>query len=450
LGLAGPGIHAPPAGSATNTPAFRKSTEQEDHMTDLTSPANWENKAARQAASESGDAYDAFLRAFEAFKETNDERLDQIERRMSDVLTEEKLDRINGALDSAQRKIDDLALKAARPQRGGSAPKHGAASEHKAAFDGYMRRGETQSLRQLEEKALSAGTDADGGYLVPDEIEAGVMRALRDASPIRAISGVRQVSANTYKKPFAITGAATGWVAETGTRAQTTSPTLAELAFPTMELYAMPAATQTLLEDAAVNIDEWVAEEVRVAFAEQENAAFVSGDGSNKPKGFLAYTTVAEASWAWTKIGYLTTGVSGGFPASDPADMLIDLVYTLKSGYRANAHWVLNRSTQAEIRKIKDGDGNYIWRPGDQAGQNPTLMGFPIAETEDMPDIGANSFAIAFGDFGRGYLVVDRVGIRILRDPFSAKPYVLFYTTKRVGGGVQDFNAIKLLKFGTA
>jgi HK97 family phage major capsid protein len=261
---------------------------------------------------------------------------------------------------------------------------------------------------------------------------------------------VRQVSSNTYKKPFAITGAATGWVAETGTRAQTTSPTLSELAFPTMELYAMPAATQTLLEDAAVNIDEWVAEEVRVAFAEQENAAFVSGDGSNKPKGFLAYTTIAEASWAWSKIGYLTTGISGGFPAADPADKLIDLVYTLKAGYRANAHWVLNRSTQAVIRKIKDGDGNYIWRPGDQAGQTPTLMGFPITETEDMPDIAANSFALAFGDFGRGYLVVDRVGIRILRDPFSAKPYVLFYTTKRVGGGVQDFNAIKLLKFGTS
>ena len=431
-------------------------------MTDLTSPANgerlsfavkahdWENKAARPAASDIGDAYDALLRGFEAFKETNDERLDQLERRMSDGLTEEKLDRISGALDQAQRKIDDLALKAARPQRGGSAPRGGAASEHKTAFEGYMRRGEAHNLRRLEEKALSAGTDADGGYLVPDEIEAGVMRALRDASPIRAIAGVRQVSANTYKKPFAITGAATGWVAETGTRAQTTSPTLSELAFPTMELYSMPAATQTLLEDAAVNIDEWVADEVRVAFAEQENAAFVSGDGSNKPKGFLAYATVAEASWEWSKIGYLTTGVSGGFPTTDPADKLIDLVYTLKSGYRAGAHWVLNRSTQGQIRKIKDGDGNYIWRPGDQAGQNPTLMGFPIAETEDMPDIAANSFAIAFGDFGRGYLVVDRVGIRILRDPFSAKPYVLFYTTKRVGGGVQDFNAIKLLKFGTS
>lgn len=419
-------------------------------MNDLTPPSAWENKAARPTSSEIGDTYDALLRGFEAFKEANDERLDQIERRMTDGLTEEKLERINRSLDDYKRALDELTLKTARPQRGGGAPRAGLPSEHKTAFEGYMRRGETRDLRRLEEKALSAGTDADGGYLVPDEIEADVMRALRDASPIRAISGVRQVSSNAYKKPFAITGAATGWVAEAASRAQTASPTLFELAFPTMELYAMPAATQTLLEDSAVNIDEWVAEEVRVAFAEQENTAFVTGDGSNKPKGFLAYDKVAEASWAWEKIGYLTTGVSGDFPASNPADKLIDLIYTLKSGYRANAHWVMNRATQGQIRKIKDGDGNYIWRPGDAAGEKPSLMGFPVTETEDMPTIAANSHAIAFGDFGRGYLVVDRLGIRVLRDPFSAKPYVLFYTTKRVGGGVQDFNAIKLLKFGTA
>jgi HK97 family phage major capsid protein len=420
-------------------------------MTEYTAPAELENKAARPAASGIDDSHDSFLHAFEAFKETNDERLEQIERRMAaDVVTTDKLDRINRVLDEYKATVDSLVLKASRPHRGGGFPQPGAAGEHKSAFDGYMRRGETGNLRRLEEKALSVGSDADGGYLVPEEVEAGVMRALREASPIRAISGVRQVSGNTYKKPFAITGAATGWVAETGTRAQTNSPTLAELAFPTMELYAMPAATQTLLEDAAVNIDEWVAEEVRIAFAEQENTAFVSGDGTNQPKGFLSYTTVAEDSWAWAKIGYLTTGVAGGLPVSDPADTLIDLVYTLRSPYRANAHWVMNRSTQAEIRKIKDGDGNYIWRPGEQAGQGATLMTFPIAETEDMPEIDTDSFSIAFGDFGRGYLVVDRLGIRILRDPFSAKPYVLFYTTKRVGGGVQDFNAIKLLKFGTA
>lgn len=298
----------------------------------------------------------------------------------------------------------------------------------------------------LEAKSIT-NASVEGGFVVPTEVETMVMSLLRDVSPIRAISGVRQVSANVYKKPFSTTGASVGWVGETDARTQTNAPTLAELSFPTMELYAMPAATQTLLDDSAVNIDEWIAEEVRTAFAEQENAAFVSGNGTDKPKGFLSYDMVDEGAWAWGKIGYVMTGVSGGFAATDPADDLIDLVYTLKAPYRNNAHWVMNRATQAEIRKIKDGDDNYIWRPGDVAGQGATLMGFPITETEDMPDIGANSYSIAFGDFQRGYLVVDRIGLRILRDPYSAKPYVLFYTTKRVGGGVQDFDAIKLLKF---
>ncbi len=210
----------------------------------------------------------------------------------------------------------------------------------------------------------------------------------------------------------------------------------------------MPAATQTLLDDSAVNIDEWIAGEVQVAFAEQEGAAFVTGNGTNKPTGFLAYTNVAESSWEWGKLGYIATGVDGEFPASDPSDVLIDLVYALKAGYRQNAHWVMNRRTQGEIRKIKDADGNYIWQPAAQAGGVASLLNFPIAEAEDVPDIDTDTFSVAFGDFRRGYLVVDRLGVRILRDPFSSKPYVLFYTTKRVGGGVQDFDAIKLLKFG--
>ncbi len=225
---------------------------------------------------------------------------------------------------------------------------------------------------------------------------------------------------------------------------------LAELQFPAMELYAMPAATATLLDDSAVNIDEWIAGEVETAFAEQEGTAFVTGDGTNKPTGFLSYTTVAEASWAWDKIGYIVTGVDGAFPASDESDILIDLVYALKAGYRQNAHWVMNRSSQAAVRKLKDDAGNYIWQPSAMAGQPATLMNFPIAESEDMPDIGSDEFAIAFGDFRRGYLIVDRRGVNVLRDPYTSKPYVLFYTTKRVGGGVQDFDAIKLLKFGTA
>jgi HK97 family phage major capsid protein len=272
---------------------------------------------------------------------------------------------------------------------------------------------------------------------------------------MRAISGVRQVSSSTYRKPFAVTGAESGWVAEAGARDATDSPTLAalaELSFPTMELYAMPAATQALLDDSAVNIDEWIAEEVRDSFAQQEGTAFVTGNGSDKPKGVLGYTKVDNGSWTWGNIGFIKTGVDAAFPTAsssvNPSDKLIDLVYTVKAGYRANGTFIFNRATQAVIRKMKDVDGHYIWQPATKAGDPSLLMGYPVAESEDMPAIVADSYSVAFGDFRRGYLIVDRVGIRVLRDPYSSKPYVLFYTTKRVGGGVQDFEAIKLLKFG--
>ncbi|MBI1385712.1 MAG: phage major capsid protein [Rhizobiales bacterium] len=402
------------------------------------------------AANDVAGAFEGFMRAFEAFKETNDERLAQIERRFTtDVVTSDKLERINHALDRQKRVLDEVSFKGARTPRDGQASER-VSSEHRARFHEYVRHGEAAGLVRLEGKALSQGSNPDGGYLVPEETERQVMRALSAISPMRAISGNRQVSGTVYKKPFTITGPGAGWVGETAARPETASPTLDELSFPTMELYAMPAATATLLDDAAVDIDQWIAEEVRVAFAEQEGAAFVHGNGTTQPKGLLTYTKVANASWSWGNLGYLATGVSGGFPASAPSDKLIDLVYAVRAGYRANGHWLMNRGVQGEIRKIKDADGNYIWQPAPRPGEAPMLLNFPVAEAEEMPDIAADSFSIAFGDFSRGYLVVDRIGIRVLRDPYSSKPYVLFYTTKRVGGGVQDFNAIKLLRFAAA
>jgi HK97 family phage major capsid protein len=397
-------------------------------------------------------AFGDFMQAFEAFKDANDERLAQIEQRMSaDVVTSDKVDRINRAIDETKARLDEITLKARRPRlSAGEDTLPAAQREHKNAFDAYVRKGETQGLFDIEAKSMSISSNPDGGYLVPSETEAEIGRKLAAVSPIRAIAGVRQVSSPVYKKPFAITGAATGWVGETAARTETAAPTLAELQFPAMELYAMPAATQALLDDAAVNLDEWIAEEVQQAFAEQEGNAFVAGNGANKPKGFLDYTMVADTSWSWGNLGYLATGVSGAFSASDPSDKLVDLAYALKSGYRQNAHWVMNRKTQGVIRKFKDNDGNYLWQPAAAGDGKATLMGFPVAESEDMPDIEADTFALAFGDFNRGYLIVDRIGVRVLRDPYSAKPYVLFYTTKRVGGGVQNFEAIKLMKFGVS
>lgn len=419
-------------------------------MTNLDNACELETKVSG-GSGELNIAMNEFLGAFEDFKQANDERLDQLEKRMSsDVLTTDKVERINQALDEQKRHIDTLALKASRPALATKADSGivGANCEHKTAFDAYVRKGDVTGLLTLESKSLSAGSDPDGGYLVPEQTEVEIGRLLADASPIRAISDVRQVSASIYKKPFTTQGPATGWVGETAARPETTSPVLSELQFPTMELYAMPAATQSLLDDSVVNIDQWISNEVQTAFAEQESTAFVTGDGANKPRGFLDYATVADTSWSWGNIGYTPTGEDGAFATANPSDALVDTIYSLKAGYRQNAHWVMNRTTQAEIRKLKDADGNYLWQPAASATAAATLMNFAIVESEDMPDIASDATAIAFGNFKRGYLIVDRMGVRVLRDPYSSKPYVLFYTTKRVGGGVQNFEAIKLLKFG--
>ena len=368
------------------------------------------------------------------------------------MVTDEKVDRINRTLDEQKHAIDELMLAAARPTLGGEykAAPDDRLRERKAAFDRYVRKGDAAGFAALELKSLSAGSDADGGYVVPLETEQTIDRVLSKASPIRAIAAVRQIGSNVYRKPIASVGAASGWVAETATPTTTNAPTLSAIDFPAMELYAMPAATQTLLDDAQVDIEQWLASEVQIVFAEQESTAFVTGDGSNKPKGFLSYTKVADASWAWDKIGYVLSGGDGAFAASAPTDALLDLVYAPKQGYRANAHWVMNRKTEAAMRKLTDEAGNYIWQPGTRAGEAASIFGYPVMEAEDMPDIASASYSIAFGDFARGYLIVDRVGIRTLRDPYSSKPYVLFYTTKRVGGGVQNFEAIKLMKFSAS
>ncbi|MDP3554891.1 phage major capsid protein [Methylocystis sp.] len=390
-------------------------------------------------------------RAFSAFKETNDERLTQLESRFgADVVTEEKLARIDHALDDTKSRLDRLALEMSRPRMGGKLVDDHSGREHKSAFNHYLRSGEASGLKALEAKALSRGSGADGGYLVPLPTERDVLRRLAKFSPIRAISSVREISGASLRRAFSTTGPAAGWVAEADPRPQTNNQQLADMTFPAMELYAMPAATQALLDDAVVDIEQWIAEEVQTAFAEQEGAAFVTGDGVNKPKGFLSYTSVADASWTWGNIGYVATGAAGAFAASDPSDALVNLVYALRAGFRQNGKFVMGRRAQSLVRQFKTTTGDYIWAPPATADAGASLMNFPVIEAEDMPDPAANSLSIAFGDFERGYVVVDRVGIRVLRDPYSAKPYVLFYTTKRVGGGVQNFEAIKLLKFAAS
>jgi HK97 family phage major capsid protein len=385
--------------------------------------------------------------SFEALKAANDARLEDIEKRgAADPLIEEKLTRIERTLSRQQSAVERLALEQARPALGED-PRKGD-PEHKSAWGAYLRKGDDSGLARLDLKALTQGTESQGGYVAPPELDRLIEARLMQASPMRQIATVRQTSAQVFRKPVSL-GAASAWAGETGARTETTAPTLDLLEFPAAELYAMPAATQTLLDDAYADVDEWLADEVETSFAAQESAAFVTGNGSNKPKGFLDYSIVADGSHAWGDIGYVASGADGAFASSNPSDKLIDLVFALQSQFRTNARFVMNRRTLGAVRKLKDADGAYLWRPG-AAGEGATLMGYPVTEIEDMPNIASNAPAIAFGDFRKGYLIVDRQGARVLRDPYSAKPYVLFYTTKRVGGGVQNFDAVKVMKFAAS
>jgi len=307
--------------------------------------------------------YEDFNRAFEAYKEQNDATLAEIKSRLGpDVLTTEKLARIDAALDSHQRVIDRINLDRARPRLGAERTDH-VGHEHKAAFGLYMRAGEAPGLKALEEKALSVGSGPDGGYLVPQPVEEEILKRMANISPIRSIASVRTISAASLRMAFSTVGPATGWVGETDPRPQTATQTIADMTFPAMELYAMPAATQTLLDDAVVDIEQWIADEVAVVFAEQEGSAFVNGDGVNKPRGFLSYTKVAQAAWLWGDIGYVVSGAAGAFADPNPSDELFDLIYSLKAGYRQNARFVMNRKTQSAIRKFKTSEGDYIWQP---------------------------------------------------------------------------------------
>lgn len=373
------------------------------------------------------------MAAFEAYKEANDTRLAEIEAKGSaDTLLDEKLKKID-------RRLDQLSLKAARPVDG--APASEAEGERLQAWSRYLRTGDESGLSRLDIKSLSAGTDDQGGYTAPPELDRMIEARLMQASPMRQIASVRQTSAGVYRKPVSL-GIGAAWAGETEARTESATTGLSLLEFPAGELYSMPAATQTLLEDTYADIDEWLSDEVEAAFSIQESAAFVIGDGDGKPRGFLDYTIVAEASHDWGQIG----SVAGDFTLDDAGDQLIDLIQTPKSQFRSNGRFVMNRRTVAAVRKLKDGDGRYLWRPG-MNGEAQTIFGYPVTELEDMPDIGTGNAAIGFGDFRRGYLIADRQGARVLRDPYSAKPYVLFYTTKRVGGGVQNFDAIKVMVF---
>lgn len=424
-----------------------------DYLQGLPRPAPEKKEAGGTDTAEIKRLIGEYMTAFNEFKSKAETELKDLKTKgAGDVVTKDEMKNINLAMTDIKKLVDDLRLEVKRPAGGGGeddTEKKQARSEHRKAFDLYVRKGRgDDNLRDLEAKASLVGSDPDGGYLVPADISTTVERILSEASPVRQLCDVMTISTSVHKRPVTTTGAAAGWVGETDSRPQTNTPKLNELTFPTMELYAMPAATQTLLDDAAVNIEEWLANEVQITFAEQEGDAFINGNGVNKPHGFLQYTTGLYAGTeTWGTVHYVKTGEAADFPASpNQADPLIDLVHAIKAGYRNGASWIMNRATMGKVRKFKDSNGDYIWRPGIAEGKPDTILGYALTEAEDMPDVAANAFPVAFGNFRMGYLIVDRIGVRVLRDPFSAKPYVLFYTTKRVGGGIKMFEAIKLLK----
>jgi len=266
-----------------------------------------------------------------------------------------------------------------------------------------------------------------------------------ETSPMRAYASVQTISTDALEGLYDLDEAAAGWVGETESRAETDTPTLGKWRIPVHEIYAKPHATQKLLDDAEINMEQWLANKVADKFARTEATAFVTGDGVGKPRGFLTY---ADGTTLPGTIEQFDTGVNGGFGAAPTGgDVLIDALYGLKAQYRANATWFMNRATTKLIRKIKDSDGAYLWSPGIAAGQPATLLGYPVASFEDMPDPATGSLSIAVGDMRAAYQIVDRINIRVLRDPYSSKPYVQFYTTKRVGGDVVNFEAVKLVNF---
>ncbi|OVZ87882.1 Predicted phage phi-C31 gp36 major capsid-like protein [Yersinia frederiksenii] len=383
---------------------------------------------------------------FSEFKEKNDKRIDAIEQEKGKLAGD--VETLNGKLselDNLKTSLED-EIKALKRPGGGTNTK--TATEHKSAFMQFVRKGKEDGLRELEQKALNTGTDADGGYAVPEELDRTLLDILKNEVIMRQESTVITVGTSDYKKLVNLHGAGSGWVGEQAARPATNTPQLAQIVPFMGEIYGNPQATQTMLDDGFFDVESWINSSLSLEFSEQEEIAFTNGTGVLKPKGFLAYTSTDEKDSVreFGKLQHLLSGAA----AAVTADSIIQMIYTLRKVHRNGAKFMMNNNSLFKIRILKDERGDYLWRPGLELDQPSMLAGYGIAENEQMPDIVADAKAIAFGNFKRGYTIVDRIGTRILRDPYTNKPFVGFYTTKRTGGMLADSQAIKLLKIGAA
>ena len=376
-------------------------------------------------------------KAFADFKETHAEQLKGVEKRFDDVVSREKLDKVNAHLGDVQAALDKLFAQQAAAEIGGVGSRKPADAEYTKAFMAHMKRGEVQA-------SLNKGADAEGGFVAPREWDRTITDKLVIVSEMRGLASTMVVGNAGFSKLYNLRGTVSGWVGETAARPETATPTFGSMAVTTGEMYANPFITQQMLDDAEVDLETWMAGEVETEFAFQEGQAFVAGSGANgRPIGVLNYVT-GGANAATNPLGAITT-VNSGAADSVTADGIVNLVYALPSAFSANARFAMNRTVQGVVRLLKDSTGQYLWQPSYAAGQPATLAGYAVSELSALPNLAAGSKSILFGDFARTYRIVDRMGTRILRDPFSNKPYIGFYTTKRVGGFVDNPEAMKAL-----
>jgi HK97 family phage major capsid protein len=409
--------------------------------------------------------------AFEEFKAANDQRIKALEKGKADALLDAKVDGINATISELQGQLADVASRAAASTlSGGGAQGDEAAQAHvfarhvrrpevsleeyreyRNAQSRYIRSGNAGAMNVLA--AMSVDSDPNGGYTVTPDVSGRIVSRIYETTPMRQLASVVTIGTDALEGFNDLDEAAAEWVGERAARNETATPTLGKWSIPVHEIAAQPKATQKLLDDSAFDIEGWLAGKVADKFSRAENAAFLTGDGIEKPRGLLTYPTAAtaDASRAWGTFEHVNTTQNGSFgTAPNGSDKLIDLVFAVKADFRNGASWLMSRATLAAVRKLKDGDGNYLWQPDFAMRQGGLLLGYPVAEGEDMPAFtGTNALGIAFGNFAQAYTIVDRLGIRVLRDPFTDKPHVRFYTTRRVGGAAINFEAVKFLRFGS-
>jgi HK97 family phage major capsid protein len=360
------------------------------------------------------------------------------------------------ALEGLKERADRLEATIKRANRGfdpGDLSASGSRAEVKALGE-YVRKGDDTSFGEL--KAMSVDSQPDGGYMVLPVLSNEIYRTARDLSSLRRLADVQSLTTGDAWEQIISTGRSdSAWVAEREARPVGENAKLKMIRIPLHENYANIPVTQKLLDDAGYNVGQFVLEETGLSFGEDEAVEFTTGDGVKKPRGFLTYPTSTDpdSTREWGTIQTIKTGADGAFATASatvsPADVLANAFYALRTAYRRNAVWLMNSLTAAAVRKMKDPEGRFIWRDSLQPGQMPMLLGRPVEIEENMPNhTDADALAIALADWRRAYVIVDRPGIKTIRDPFTSKPNVLFYSYVRVGGGLRDSRAIKLIQFG--